>query len=56
MVTGHARSNATIVAILFSLAFPISSWAQIGSAVSGTVADSTGGVLPGVTVEAGSPA
>ena len=56
MVTGHARSNATIVVILFSLAFPISSWAQIGSAVSGTVTDSTGGVLPGVTVEAGSPA
>ncbi len=30
--------------------------AQTGSAIAGTVKDATGGVLPGVTIEATSPA
>jgi Carboxypeptidase regulatory-like domain len=37
------------------LLLPASSSGQIGSAISGTVRDSSGGVLPGVTVEAASP-
>jgi hypothetical protein len=40
------------------LAFTLSSpaWAQQASGIAGTVADSSGAVLPGVTVEAASPA
>lgn len=35
---------------------PAWAWAQGDAAISGTVRDATGGVLPGVTVEASSPA
>lgn len=44
--------------IVFVLAgwFPASAAAQSGSAIAGTVRDATGAVIPGVTVEATSPA
>ena len=51
-------SRAVSVALL-GLAFLISSstlFAQTSSAIAGTVRDSSGGVLPGVTVEVSSPA
>ncbi|MBI4887906.1 MAG: TonB-dependent receptor [Acidobacteria bacterium] len=38
------------------MAFPAISAGQAGSAISGVARDASGGVLPGVTVEAGSPA
>ena len=52
-----AKQAATLacaiwIAILFT---PRAAWAQ-GSAISGVVRDSSGGVLPGVTVESASPA
>jgi hypothetical protein len=37
------------------LLLPAASFGQIGSAISGVVRDASGGVLPGVTVEAASP-
>src|SRR5215470_19356775 len=43
-------SGAALVALL-----PASAWAQT-SAIAGTVKDTSGAVLPGVTVEASSPA
>jgi hypothetical protein len=52
----HSRSSLWSVFLAFSLLLliPVSTFAQ--SAISGLVADSTGAVLPGVTVEAASPA
>jgi hypothetical protein len=47
-------ARAAFVAVLASL-FPTLSFAQT-SAIAGVVTDATGGVLPGVTVEAASPA
>src|SRR4051812_1169793 len=39
------------------LLFPVALWAQsVSGNIAGVVRDSTGGVLPGVTVEASSPA
>src|SRR5262245_50267890 len=50
------RPMTGISAVLgFLLLVPTVSWAQSG-AIAGLVRDSTGGVLPGVTVEAASPA
>ena len=43
-----------LIVMLFLVALPASAWAQ--SAITGIVRDSSGGVLPGVTVEATSPA
>jgi hypothetical protein len=41
--------------VVWGLAFlPVTAWAQ--SSVTGVVRDTSGGVLPGVTVEAASPA
>src|SRR4051794_35710223 len=37
-------------------AFPAAALAQRGSGIAGVVRDTSGGVLPGVTVEAASPA
>ena len=37
-------------------AVPTTAWAQSASGIVGVVRDSSGGVLPGVTVEAVSPA
>ena len=45
--------NILIVCLLAALA-PASAWAQ--ASVTGTVRDSSNAVLPGVTVEASSPA
>jgi len=36
--------------------FPSATWAQQASGIAGVVRDTSGGVLPGVTVEAASPA
>jgi hypothetical protein len=44
-----------ILAALFVL-LPTCTWAQGTATISGTVQDATGGVLPGVTIEAASPA
>ena len=45
------------VAAIASLILPVSAYGQTSqSALAGVVRDSTGGVLPGVTVEAASPA
>src|SRR3989442_7133733 len=47
---------AGVVALVGAvILLPVAAWAQ-GSAIAGVVRDSTGGVLPGVTVEAASPA
>jgi hypothetical protein len=51
------RSLSVVVSVLVSvLALAPSTYAQTGSAIAGIVRDSSGGVLPGVTVEASSPA
>lgn len=52
----HRNRGWRIVLLLFFLALPAIAWAQgdLGS-IAGVVRDSTGGVLPGVTVEVSSP-
>ena len=45
----------TLLAILCAL-WPLVAAAQTGTTIAGTVRDASGGVLPGVTVEAASPA
>jgi len=52
---GWTRCRVAFVVALH-LAWPALSSAQQGSTISGIVRDSSGGVLPGVTVEAASPA
>ena len=47
------RTRSTLFTLLLSLTLPAVAYAQ---SVAGTVRDSSGGVLPGVTVEASSPA
>jgi len=47
------KTRATLFALLLSFTLPAVAYAQ---SVAGTVRDSSGGVLPGVTVEASSPA
>ena len=50
------RSVAASIAVLTcSLLLPAVGWAQQASGISGLVQDTSGGVLPGVTVEAASP-
>jgi hypothetical protein len=44
------------LALLTSFLLPALAFAQSGSAISGVVKDSSGAVIPGVTVEASSPA
>ena len=46
----------TCVVVLASLLGPSMAWAQSNSSIAGVVKDDTGAVLPGVTVEASSPA
>ena len=52
-------SGRTFVLVLLlsavAMLYPLAAYAQTGT-ISGTVRDDTGGVLPGVTVEAASPA
>src|SRR5215217_1074991 len=52
------RRTAVIGAMVLATALmvPSLSSAQTGSGIAGVVKDATGGVLPGVTVEASSPA
>ncbi|MGE5243706.1 MAG: TonB-dependent receptor [Betaproteobacteria bacterium] len=52
----HRLRQVLVVAIVAVLGAATSASAQIGSAIAGVVKDSSGGVLPGVTVEAASPA
>ena len=47
-------SSALLMALLILV--PLSASAQQASGIAGEVTDDTGGVLPGVTVEASSPA
>ena len=53
---GQRTSAFVGLFLLMSLSVPISAAAQSAGAIAGTVRDATGAVLPGVTVEASSPA
>lgn len=53
---GKTRCRAVVLVAACWLAWPPLAAAQQGSTISGIVRDSSGGVLPGVTVEASSPA
>ena len=44
------------IVLLVGLLLPVLAWAQGSSGIAGVVRDTTGAVLPGVTVEASSPA
>ena len=46
----------SIVMSMGILLLPTAVWAQQASGIAGVVRDTSGGVLPGVTVEAASPA
>ena len=46
----------TALAVVGGLLLSTAAWAQATAGISGVVKDSSGGVLPGVTVEAASPA
>ncbi len=50
------RGFSAIVGAALLLALASSAFAQVPAGISGTVKDETGGALPGVTVEAASPA
>src|ERR687894_466284 len=51
------RIAATLMlVVLAAVAQPPAAWAQSGSGIAGVVRDPSGAVLPGVTVEASSPA
>lgn len=50
------RVGLSLIAILYALLLAHPAWAQSQSAIAGIVRDTSGGVLPGVTVEAASPA
>ena len=53
----HLRTSVFVVVALTSVLAPAApAIAQSGSAIAGVVRDSTGALLPGVTVEAASPA
>src|SRR5262249_53548438 len=51
-----SMSTRLVVALMWTLAAAISAEAQTAGSIAGTVRDSSGAVLPGVTVEATSPA
>ena len=46
----------TLLVVMWLIAAPVPTLAQTGSGLAGTARDNTGAVLPGVTVEASSPA
>ena len=53
------NSKSTIwsgLIVVLTVLAPVVAWAQGGSGIAGVVRDTTGAVLPGVTVEASSPA
>src|SRR5262245_29624511 len=47
--------SVTLGVVVWALLFPLTASAQSRSAIVGIVRDDTGGVLPGVTVDAASP-
>jgi hypothetical protein len=53
---GPAALVATLAALAAVAGAPVDASAQIASGIAGVVRDASGGVLPGVTVEAASPA
>ena len=56
-MTGMLRSWFRLAVLTAAVAVPGSAWAQTGlSGITGVVRDASGAVLPGVTVEAASPA
>ena len=54
MLSGRTFVIVSLLSVVAML-YPLAAYAQTGT-ISGTVRDDTGGVLPGVTVEAASPA
>ena len=52
----NARSIARCVMVSCFLLPPAAAWAQANAAIAGVVKDTSGAVMPGVTVEATSPA
>ena len=54
--TTFSRASVGLMALAILALVPMTASAQSVGAISGSVTDSTGGVLPGVTVEAASPA
>ena len=54
-MSGIRTARTTLAALAAAVLLPTVALAQTG-AIAGSVADETGGVLPGVTVEAASPA
>src|SRR6187399_445601 len=50
----RVRASALVAVVAFLLLVPVSAWAQ--ASLAGVVTDNSGAVLPGVTVEAASPA
>ena len=54
--TTFSRASAGLMALAILTLLPVTASAQSVGSISGSVTDSTGGVLPGVTVEAASPA
>ena len=56
IVTRETLVSLGLVALTCGGLCPAAAFAQSGSSIFGTVKDTTGAVLPGVTVEASSPA
>src|SRR5436190_5651586 len=54
MRTRTALGSLVCLGLVWTLSSPV--WAQQASGIAGVVADASGAVLPGVTVEAASPA
>src|SRR5258705_6740787 len=52
----RSRVCVLMVSFVCLAAVPDTAWEQAGGTISGLVTDTTGGILPGVTVEAASPA
>ncbi len=50
------RISGALALAAAMLCLPAAAWAQAGSGITGLVRDTSGAVLPGVTVEASSPA
>src|SRR5438105_1229266 len=52
----HRKQRVMFIVLLVGLLLPVVARAQGGSGIAGIVRDTTGAVLPGVTVEVASPA
>src|SRR5882762_7168970 len=50
------RAGMVLLAFVFSALASTPAWAQAAGGIAGVVKDSSGAVLPGVTIEAASPA